>query len=1134
MPFTRKTILLAMKLSAALMLIACLQAAASGYTQISLEEKNAPLEKVFRDLQRQSGFDIFYSYDAIERAGPVTVKLNNVSLPDALNEVLKGKNLTYEIVGKTVVIKERKLPAMQMVATVAAQPPISGQVLNELGQPLPGASVKVKGSSRGTSTDENGNFNLNAEKGQILVISFVGYDDKEITVGEDAVLAVQMELSVNTLNEVVVGYGTRKRQNVTGAVSSVTGEVIRARPVTNTLNALQGQLPGVTIQRGSGKPGAESYNINVRGNSTVDRNPNDNLDAGNAPLVLIDGLAGSMDLLNPDDIESVTVLKDAAASIYGARAANGVVLVTTKKGSRGTPKINFSSNVAMSKIAGMMNSPTNYEFAVMDNEANIHAGATPMYTPELLERIRNNDPNPIPHPLYGGWNLFFTNTDWRSEVYAPGFQHKENLSISGGGDNSRYFLSGGILDQYGVIRHAKDNNRRYNLRLNYDYTFTKWLRLESKVAIESQKRTDVGGNGSWSGTVIESVFGMPNHPVYTPEGKFFAQGGWGNAVAQAKEGATATFLSRTINTNFKLVADVLPGLRFNVQGGINYRTDKDEDIGKPVPLYNWDGSLAYYDIANPSWMSLLNRENTYRNITAYAEYNKEIGNHEFGAMVGTSHEENDMEWFSATRDNFVSEEVWSINLGGTNNMSNDGGGNHWAINSVFTRLNYIFNREYLLEANIRYDGSSRFADGQRWGFFPGISAAWRIIERPFIRNLNVFDDLKLRVSYGETGNQEGIGLYDHLQLITTTGRPNPYPFGAGSQSRSAALVGMVATNRTWETLVNKNVGLDASFLRNRLNFTFDYFIKTNRNLLIPVTYPTLLGAIPPYSNSGELQTKGFELTLGYKGGNSGGFEYNARVLLSDARNLLVNYGGADTYAPGMNFVREGYPLNTYFAYEFDGLIRDQKELEEYKQLQGVPSDIGIGDARFKDINGDGIISPYSNVPGEDGDVINVGSIIPRYNFGVNLGARYAGFDISVFLQGIAKRTMFREGEYAMPWSDWWRQPPQFYYMQTWNEDRPDAEYPRLSHGEIRKWNYQPSTLQKINAAYVRLKNLQVGYTLPASFAKRLAMSNARIYFSGQDIWEITKVKGGWDPESSTNGFNYPFQRMYSFGLDVTF
>jgi TonB-linked SusC/RagA family outer membrane protein len=582
-----------------------------------------------------------------------------------------------------------------------------------------------------------------------------------------------------------------------------------------------------------------------------------------------------------------------------------------------------------------------------------------------------------------------------------------------------------------------------------------------------------------------------------------------------------------------LIGDLWDGLKLNLQAGINYTAENNRDIAKSIPLYNWDGTLAYYTIANPGESSLTpySSQSTYRNYTGYLQYNKTIaGKHNIDLMGGASYEENDFDWFRARRDNFITDDVWSLNLGGTNNMSNDGGGNSWAIGSLFSRLSYVYDNKYILEGNLRYDGSSRFQSSTRWGLFPGVSAAWRVSKESFFKKIKFVNDLKLRASYGETGNQEGIGLYDYLQLINVGG---VYPFGAGSQTQSASLAGMVSLDRTWETLVNRNIGLDATLFNSKFNFSFDYFVKTNRNLLIPVTYPSLLGAVAPYSNSGKLKTWGIEASLGYNN-KIGNLEYSARLLFSDAQNKVLNYGGADTYKLGLNTIREGYPINTYFAYEFDGLIRTQAELDSYKQLGGVPSDIGIGDARFKDLNGDGTISPYGSTAGDNGDVINAGTISPRYNFGLNLGAKFKSFDVSVFVQGVGKRSMFRDGEYSMPWSDWWRQPARFYYGQTWNEDRPDARYPRLSHGNIRYWNYQASSLQRINAAYARLKNLQIGYTLPKSIMSKVSVSNARIYFSGQDLWELHNVKGGWDPESATNGFNYPFQRLYSFGLDLTF
>jgi TonB-linked SusC/RagA family outer membrane protein len=1012
----------------------------------------------------------------------------------------------------------------KMSALYAADITVRGKVSDKNG-PLPGVTVFLKSNEQTvTATNAKGEFAITVPGNATLVFKFVGYQTVEVPVNGRSLINLTLEEASTSLNEVVViGYGTKKRKFLTGSVSSVGSEVFESRPTVNALSALQGQIPGMVIERSSGQPGADGFSLNVRGYSSTN--------GGNSPLVLIDGVPGDLNLLNPSDIQSIDVLKDAAAAIYGARAANGVFIVTTKKGTKGKPTISYSANAAISKQSGMMKSPTNYQMALMDNEANIHNGSEPMYTPDMLQRIINNDPNPIDHPLYGGWKLFFTNTDWIKEVLGDGFQQKHNINVSGGGENSTYFLSGGYSDQRGVIKYADNGNKRYNLRMNYDYDFSKRIRLETKVSVENQTRTDIGGVGS-AGLITEAIFGMSNVPVYNSKGEYFAQGGWGNAVAEAKQAATSSFRTRNLNTNFKLSADVFEGFKVNLQAGVNYSSQNNNDIAKSVPLYNWDGDLAYYAIANPEQSSLVryNSETAYRNFTGYIQYNKKLGGkHDIDFMAGASHEESNFDWFNARRDNFASQDIWALNLGGTNNMSNGGGGTHWGINSLFSRLSYAFDNKYMLEANLRYDGSSRFEPSKRWGLFPGVSVGWRISQEQFLKDVRFLSDLKLRASYGQTGNQEGIGLYDYLQLINLSGS---YPFGAGGQTQAASLAGMVSTNRTWETLINKNIGLDASFFSSKLNVSFDYFIKNNKNLLIPVTYPSILGAQAPFSNSGELKTWGFESSVEYRD-KIGKFSYSARVLVSDAQNKVINYGGADTYFPGLNIIRQGYPVNTYFAYVFDGLIRNQKELTDYKKLGGVPSDIGIGDARFKDVNGDGKISPYGNSPGDNGDVINAGTISPRYNFGLNLAARYSNFDVSIFLQGVGKRTIFRTGEYSIPWSDWWRQPPAFYYGQTWNEDRPDAKYPRLSNGNIRYWNYQPSTLQQVNGAYVRLKNVVIGYTLPEGVLRKTFLAKARVYVSGQDLWELDNVPGGWDPEAAQNGFNYPFQRFLSFGLDIT-
>lgn len=604
---------------------------------------------------------------------------------------------------------------------------VTGTVRDENG-PLVGVSVLVKGAQSGIQTDINGNFSIQASRSNTLIFSSTGYISQEVVIGDRTELNITLVADVKSLeNVVVIGYGTKKKQYLTGSVSTVGSEVLKSRPITNTMSALQGEIPGVTIQRSSGQPGVEGFDLNVRGFSSTN--------GGNTPLILIDGVAGSLDLLNPDDIESISVLKDAAASIYGARAANGVMIVTTKKGRKGTPTVSYNGNAAISKMSGMMESPNNYQFALMENEANIHNGAAPMYTPELLAKVKNNDPTPIPHPIYGGWMLFFTNTNWIDAVIGNGFQQKHNINVSGGGNNSTYYLSGGYSKEDGVIKYAPDNNERYNLRLNYDYDFSKRIRLETKISLEDQKRTDVGGISS-SGIITEAIFGMPNHPVYTQDGKnFFAQGGWGNAVAQAKEGAEATFNTRNINTNFKLIVDVLKDLKLNLQAGINQSSQDNTDIAKAVPLYKWDNSdIQYYTIANPDQASLTRTSynSIYQNFTGYFQYSKKFNDrHDIDIMGGASYEYNNYDWFNTSRDHFATGEVWSLNLGGTQNMNSFEKAEHWAIGSVFSRISYTYNNKYLLDATLRYDGSSRFQSDTRWGGFPWCFSCLEIVTGKF-------------------------------------------------------------------------------------------------------------------------------------------------------------------------------------------------------------------------------------------------------------------------------------------------------------------------------------------------------------------------------------------------------------------
>src|SRR5438876_10619815 len=709
---------------------------------LSLALDDAPLKAALAEISRQARLSLVYADDVLPVAMTVSLRADRITVAAALTDVLldAGVDVVFTSDGRATLVKRPPGPAVQLGS-------IAGRVTAEGGAPLARATVNVVGTRLTAEVDAAGRYSISSVPvgTHRLRARMLGYAPADTSVdvaeGQESVVNFQLKAQAVELEAVVsVGYGEKRREDLTGAVTTVGPEALSGRPVTNTVAALQGALPGLIVQRGGGQPGVEDFNLNLRGVSSY--NPADTLNTANTPLVLIDGVPGNLDLLNPSDIESITALKDAAASIYGARAADGALLVTTKRGSRSTPVFTYSNNTAVTKLTGMMDTPNNYQMAVMDNEANIHAGQAPMYTPDLLNRVKIGDPTPIPHPIYAssGWMLFFTNTDWRSALFENGFEQKHTVTVSGGGENSAYYVSAAYSDQNGVIRYANDNNKRYQLRLNYDYDFSRRVRLETRLGVENQDRSDIGGltHGSWCScpwVIVEGIFGMPNHPIYTESGQhFFAQGCWGNAVAQAKVSATATFVTRNVNTIFKLIVEPLDGLKLNLQSGIDYRTDDNNDIGKYYPYYQWNESnIAYYS-TNPdqNWVGRYNATTVHGNYVGYAQFSRTFADrHAFELMGGISHEDNDVDWFQAGRYGFPNQDVWGLNLGGTGNTGTGGGGSQWGIQSLYARLSYGVNSKYLVHATLRYDGSSRFRRDKRWGLFPGVSLAWRISEEPF-------------------------------------------------------------------------------------------------------------------------------------------------------------------------------------------------------------------------------------------------------------------------------------------------------------------------------------------------------------------------------------------------------------------
>ncbi|WP_417130505.1 SusC/RagA family TonB-linked outer membrane protein, partial [Parabacteroides faecis] len=1004
---------------------------------------------------------------------------------------------------------------------------ITGKVTDTNGEPIIGANVSTKGTTLGTITDINGSFLLDVPSETVISISYIGYLTQEVKVKQQTSLNIVLKEDTQALEEVVVvGYGTVKRANLGGAVATADAKAFEARPVQNAVTALQGEVPGLTITRsGGGAPGAETT-MKIRDVSSIN---------GGTPLVLIDGAEGDINLINPSDIENVSVLKDGTAAIYGARASDGVVLITTKSGKRNQKTtVSFDAYYSVKTPALLKKTASLLQHAEMALE--ITDGSFPIeYTKEDLELIRQNSDQILTGVEWGRWGniypKFFKNQDWNDIVIGNGNMQNYNVNISGGGERYSYLVSLGHQREEGLPKFGKDLNKRYFVRAKSSIEIFKNLTYDLNLAYEASNR-DYSSGLTEGQNIWELIYKTRSWaPLRNPAGNFYTFEGFDNPAQVLEEGGMASKTTGNVTVNNQLRWNVIDGLDLVGQAVIR-KYDFDENVtNKIIYSRNWE------DVNHRTARTPNNAERRYsktlsKNFTLYADYKKNFNDlHDLSVMVGTSHESQNYDKFTAKRINFDQQENMSLQLGGSENQSAWSEGNAWTINSFFSRVNYTFKNRYIIEGTLRADGSSRFDPDHRWGYFPGVNAAWRLGEEGFMKNLNLFDDLKVRASYGEMGNQSGIGLYDYIQLISLSS--DYYPFGGGTKGQMAKSGNIVSTSRTWETIQTTNIGLDFATLKNRLYGSFDYFWKENKNMLIPKTYPSMLGADAPSTNSGHLSIRGWEVALGWRD-QINDFSYSVRFNLSDARNQVVERVGSNLIKLGLNETPTDYPLNSFFGYEFDGIIQNEQELKDYIARfpnGGIPGDLSVGDAKYKDLDGDGKLSVLGDGKEGSGDVKYLGDKNPRYNFGMNLSAAYKGFDFSAFIQGVGRRTMFLEGEASKPMAEAWFQSAAYWYGKTWTAERTDAQYPAITSTSKRGYNYYYSTNTKHNVGYARLKNLQLGYTIPSSVTAKIGLQKLRVYFSGEDLFEIHNTPGGWDPEEDGKITSYPFARNYSFGVN---
>lgn len=991
---------------------------------------------------------------------------------------------------------------------------ITGTVTDNTGETLIGATVLVQGTSVGTITDFDGTYSIEANTGDVLRFSYTGYADQEIEVGAATVIDVVMSEDIAQLSEIVVtGYSSQKKANLTGAVGVVGAETLEARPITNASQALQGQVSGVWINQNSGEPGQDAATIRIRGIGTLNNSD---------PLILVDGIEAPFGNLNPNDIESITVLKDAAsAAIYGSRAANGVVLVTTKRG-KGNAKPTFTytgfagSGTATSTPDYIWNSQ---EFMQLRNEADANSGNPALYPDAVVNRFASGP-----------------NTNWFDEILRSGALQQHDLSIGGGSEKTNFYISVGYLDQEGIIE-STDGTKRYTARLNLDTKVNDRFGIGGSFYVSSQK-SNLDNVGQDGGVLARATRLGPNFPAYDNQGRLADRDRELNSIELSTPNILAEIqaLNRVLDDkrflgNFYAEYEPIDGLKLRGTVAANYQTDDDAYFERRIETFDWQTG----DVGT-IWKENRDFRNEHReqmNITSWiqATYEKSFDVHNFKVLVGANQESSEIKFFQAARKEIPSNSLPALSTGNPETSTNSGGATEWALRSYFARVNYDFDNKYLFEANIRRDGSSKFGRNNRWGTFPSFSAGWVISEEDFFAS-SFIDFFKVRASWGQLGNQ---------QLGRVNGEDNNYPFAAGisfdpAYSFGGSIVGGAAQTSLgnpdikWETTTQTDIGFNLSMLNGNLSLEGDYFIRTASDILFNQSNPGVTGVRTPTTvNIAEVENRGWELFANYRqkiGAGTFTIGGNLTHVESEVKSIdPLLTGDADRVFQGAFILQRGAPINALYGVNAIGIFQSQSEID------GAPDQTAFGeptpgDLRYEDINGDGIVNQ------DDRTVL--GKDNPTWIYGLNLSYEIGGFDIAALFQGIGDAEVFETGRIFAPFansggvSTIWR--------DRWTPENTDASLPKIRiPGSI---NYNVNNSWWISdRSYIRLKNLQIGYNLPASMLENNFIQSLRVFVNGTNLWTSTDYVG-FDPERSernTNAFNaYPQLKMITGGVTIKF
>lgn len=1016
---------------------------------------------------------------------------------------------------------------------------VTGTVVDALG-PVVGATVIVEGSDVGAQTDLDGKFILNAKEGTAIVVSCMGYRDVR-TVLSDGML-VKLEEDTTVLEEVVVvGYGVQKKETLSGAISVVKDEQLQNKgSLSSPLQALQGQVPGVIITRSSSAPGDESWSMSLRGASS--RNNSE-------PLVIIDGVAyesiNEMRLLNPSDIQSMSFLKDGSAAIYGSRAAGGVVLITTKSGAKGKAKVEYTGSVTMKTVGLMPELMTLDEWSsavmsALENDGTTdhvwykYAQLAKQYKGMYIDLLQTANPYGTTAFTDVSDFVFDDKVNWLNDLFGTSFSTSHNLSVSGGSDRMSYRVSAGYLYDGSPLKFGNNNNQRYNIRLNNTAKITDWLTLESMISYNRQEQVAPTNIGA----VLTINTPMPGLPMFTSDGKPYGWGTWASPAARAEYGGDNHLSVSAINISETIKANITKWLDFNLNLGYNTSTAARSKVNRSVDYYNYAGTkkvLTTPTAADTYYNQTASRTDFY-SVTGFLNGHHKFNNaHNLSVTLGGQYEFRDYSIFGVEAKD-IQDCLEVVNGSGETKLSSVSK-SQWAIASVFARANYDYRERYLVELNARYDGSSKFQPENRWKFFWGGSVAWRIGKEEWLKDASWLDELKLRLSYGQVGNQAGIDNYDGVLLYNANSN-NGALVGNGLLSTITTSGKLISLTRQWETIQTSNVGIDFGFLGNRLTGTVEAFLKQNNNMLVNIDYPSVIGDTAPTTNSGKFKAWGYEGQIQWRD-HYGDFSYNIGGTFTFARNRLVDLGGSANITAGTYVSnREGYPINSLFGLRYGGKIQTQEQLDAYvgKYYEGngigMPSELRLGDNMFVDENKDGKL--------DEKDYIFLGSDTPEIQYSFNLGFAWKGLDFSLVFQGAANRTVFNGvNNWTVPMRALYTNTTNQSVGNVWSPSNPDGHYPSYTtKSNINTYNYQCSTWSASNGAYIRLKNVSLGYSLPSVlFENRKGVSGCRFYFTGADLWEYSQIQDGWDPEAKSNPSTtsrYPFLRTFTFGVNLSF